>query len=58
MLQMVVSQIFLTVAVICSCYYDDKKSPNMKLTENNNWKIMVSKNNDLKPVITADNYLV
>ena len=36
--------------IVKSRYYDNKKSPNMKLTENNNWEIMVSKTNDQKPV--------
>ena len=37
--------------IVKSCYYDDKKSSNVKLTENNDWEIMVSKTNDRKPVI-------
>ena len=36
-----------------SRYYDDKKSSNMKLKENNDWEIMVSKTNDRKPVING-----
>ena len=36
-----------------SCYYDDKKSPNMKLTENKDWEIAVAKTNDQKPVING-----
>ena len=37
----------------CYYHYDDKKSSNMKLMENNNWEITVSKNNDQKPVING-----
>ena len=35
------------------CYYDDKKSSNMKLTENKDWEITVSKTKDQKPVING-----
>ena len=36
-----------------SHYYDNKKSSNIKFTENNDWVIMVLKTNDQKPVING-----
>ena len=39
--------------MVKSRYYDDKKSINMKINENNDWEIMVSKNNDRKLIINS-----
>ena len=49
---MAVSQISLTMAV------NDKKSRNGILTENNDWEITVSKNNDLKAVSNGQLLLI
>ena len=36
-----------------SHYYDDKKSKNVIITENNDWEMTMSKNNALKVVING-----
>ena len=61
---MPIIKIFLTVAVnenvgtllffcftVKNRFYDDKKSRNIIITENNDWEMTISKNNDLKVVI-------
>ena len=44
---------YLQHSKVKSCYYDDKKSSNLKLMEINDWEITVSKTNDQKTVING-----